>query len=163
MNELITAPKVHVISEEGEQLGEMVTSEALERAQSVSMDLVQVWMRDWVPMTKIQDYGKEQFKKKKNQQKWKAHKIDLKTLRISYKISEHDLDVRRKQAEKFAKVGHNLRVELLLRGREKRFVNEAKQKLTEFSESLSDIYTTDGSIGQQWFKFSMQFKPNKKK
>lgn len=79
------------------------------------MDLVEVGVRDGVPMTKILDYGKEQFKKKKNQQKGKQHKVDLKTLRISYKISEHDLNVRRNQAEKFSKLGHNLRIELLLR------------------------------------------------
>jgi translation initiation factor IF-3 len=68
-------------------------------------------------VVKMLDYGKFLYKQKKldqkNKQKGKAP--DLKTIKITFKIGEHDLDVKRNQAEKFAKAGHPLKVLLFLR------------------------------------------------
>jgi len=157
----IIASRISVISETGEQLGEMSRDEALEKARQANMDLVEVGMRDKVVVAKIMDYGKELFKQKKNQQKSKSSskRVDLKTLRISYKIWEHDLEIRRKQAEKFAKAGHMLKIELLLRGRERAFADVAREKIIDFSESLEEIYKVDQEVKTTGHKLSVQLSP----
>lgn len=117
MNQDIDAQKVFVIGAEGEKIGEISIYEALRQAEENSMDLVEVGPgKDGVPVCKIMDEKKETFKKKKSQQKGKTTgKSALKTLRISYKMADHDLAIRKKSAEKFANQNHLLRIELLLR------------------------------------------------
>jgi translation initiation factor IF-3 len=68
-------------------------------------------------MVKMLDYGKFLYREKKQKQKNKQRTktADLKTLKITFKISDHDLEVRKNQAEKFAENGHSLKVSLMLR------------------------------------------------
>ena len=165
MNQDIEAEKVFLIGAEGEKVGEISIYEALRRAEESSMDLVQVGPgKDGVPVCKILDDKKETFKKKKSQQKGKTTgKSQLKTIRISYKMADHDLDIRRNSAEKFANHNHLLRIELLLRWRERRFVDEARQKLKDFAESLSDIYTISGDLKAAGFRLSVDLRPSHRK
>lgn len=165
MNQEIEATTVFVINHDGEKLGEMSIYEALRKAEELSMDLLEVADgKDGVVICKILDEGKESFKKKKNQQKWKASgKVDLKTLRLSYKMANHDMDIRRKQAEKFANQHHLLRIELLLRWRERRFADEAAEKLQSFAESLEDFYEISGGLKRAGNRLSVDMRPAKKK
>ena len=165
MNQDITAEKVFVINHDGEKLGELSIYEALRRAEEGQMDLVEVGPgKDGVSVCKIMDQGKEAFKKKKNQQKGKSGgKVMLKTLRISYKMAEHDMEIRRKHAEKFANQHHLLKIELLLRGRERRFTDEAKEKLQSFAQSLAEFYTTNGEVKVAGNRLSVDLKPVTKK
>jgi translation initiation factor IF-3 len=70
----------------------------------------------------------------------------MKTLRITFKIGEHDLDVKRKQAEKFSEGGHPLKVSLMLRGRENHYGELAQKKMESFVESLDEIYKADALV-----------------
>ena len=95
-------------------------------------------MQDGVPLAKIMDYGKYIFKQQKQQAQNKSNtkKTELKTMKITYKIGDHDLDVRRKQAEKWAKEGNPMKVFLQLRGRENQYEDIAIEKIEEFIQSL---------------------------
>ena len=117
MNEQISASQVQVISETGDQLGIMPLADALSMAREKDLDLVEMAFRDGVVIAKIIDWQKQLFLEKKNKKKnlSTSKKVDVKTLRLSYAIGEHDMEIRRKQAEKFAKEGHILRIELPLR------------------------------------------------
>lgn len=97
---------------------------------------------------KILDYGKYLYKQKKQEQKQKqkGKSPDLKTIRITFKIGEHDLAVKRKQAEKFADDGHPLKVSLMLRGRENHYADLAGQKMESFIQSLEEIYKADAPV-----------------
>lgn len=105
INEAIKAPEVSVISDEGELLGKMSLQQALSLADSKELDLVEMSLQDGIPLCKIMDYGKHVFKQQKQQaqNKSQAKKTEIKTMKLTYKIGEHDLDVKRKQAEKWAK------------------------------------------------------------
>ena len=83
----------------------MSLSEALTRARSVDLDLVEVASREGIVIAKIINWQKHIFEEKKNKKKQQAgaKKVELKTLRLSYAIGEHDMEIRRKQADKFAK------------------------------------------------------------
>lgn len=106
INDAITARNLAVISEDGEFLGKMSLDEALRKAESLDLDLVEMGgVQDGLPLCKIMDYGKYVFKQQKqqSQNKSQAKKTEMKTMKLTYKIGDHDLDVRRNQAEKWAK------------------------------------------------------------
>lgn len=161
INEQIIASRVQVISESGEQLGVMPLSEALNMAREQELDLVEMAVRDGVVIAKIIDWQKQLFIEKKNKKKNQAtaKKTELKTLRLSYAIGEHDMEIRRNQAEKFAKEGHILRIELPLRGREMRFQDMARTKLQSFVDSIAKIYRIDGPIKFMGRRFNIQLHP----
>jgi translation initiation factor IF-3 len=161
INEQITASRVQVISESGEQLGTMPLNEALSMAREQELDLVEMALRDGVVIAKIIDWQKQLFIEKKNKKKNQAtaKKTELKTLRLSYAIGEHDMEIRRNQAEKFAKDGHILRIELPLRGREMRFQDMARTKLQSFVDSIAQIYRIDGPIKFMGRRFNIQLHP----
>jgi translation initiation factor IF-3 len=161
INESITARELMVISDSGEPLGKMSRDAALNMAGEQELDLVEMAVRDGVVIAKIIDWQKQLFIEKKNKKKNQAtaKKTELKTLRLSYAIGEHDMEIRRNQAEKFAKEGHILRIELPLRGREMRFQDMARTKLQSFVDSIAKIYRIDGPIKFMGRRFNIQLHP----
>lgn len=154
-NEQIRADKVQVISESGEQLGIMSLSEAIDQAYAKEMDIVEIGMQDGIVLTKMMDYGKFLFKQQKTQNKGQSKKTDIKTIKLTYKIGDHDLEIRRIQAVKFAKEGHPLKIILSLRGRENRYEDIALGKVNEFVTSLADVYKADGKVMKAGNNFSI--------
>jgi len=140
VNNRIRAPRVRVIDETGKQLGILPLQEALQIAQGRNLDLIQVTERVEPPVCKIMDYGKYAYleeKKGKGAQKQKGG--ELKGIRLSFGISPHDLEIRVFQAEKFLKEGNKVRIEMVLRGREKAHGDFAKDKIRQFLEILEKL------------------------
>lgn len=102
INESIRAPQVQVIAESGEQLGIMTLADAISTASALEMDIVEIGMQDGVVLTKMMDYGKFLFKQQKAQNKSHSKKTEVKTIKLTYKIGDHDLEIRKNQAIKFA-------------------------------------------------------------
>lgn len=127
-----------MIDENGQKLGAMPTYRALSLAKEKELDLVEVSPISRPPICKIMDYGQYQYKQEKagRKQKAKMKKVGIKGIRISFKIDEHDLEVRRKLAKKFFEQGHKVRVEMLLRGREKAHQDIARETMQKFVDSL---------------------------
>ena len=127
-----------MIDETGKQLGVMSLDEALREAEGRNLDLIQVTKKVEPPVCKIMDYGKYlyQEKKKEKQAAKKQKGGELKGIRLRFNISQHDLETRARQTEKFLKVGNKVRVEMVLRGREKALGNFAREKIKKFLEIL---------------------------
>lgn len=159
----IKASSVRVINSEGEQLWVLPISRAIELAEEKDMDLVEIWQQDWVILTKIMDYGKFLFKQQKNISKSKTNtkKTELKTLRLTYRIGDHDLEIRKNQASKFAKDWNPLKIVLMLKWRENQYAPQAQQKVEEFVNSLEEIYKLDWKIQKTWNTFSAMLHPKK--
>lgn len=140
VNEKIRMPEVKVINEEGKLVGIMDTQEALKLAQEKGLDLVEVFPKSRPPVCKILDYGQFQYQqsRKAQDQKTNVKKIETKGIRISYKIGKHDLEFRKVQAIKFLNKGAKVKIEMILRGRERRFANDAREKVNEFIKSLAE-------------------------
>lgn len=134
INNQIRAEKVRVIDKEGKQLGVFPLEEALKMAKESGLDLVQITDKVEPPICKIVDYGKFLYEMKKKEKKIKGRQIEMKTIRLSFNISLHDLQTKGNQAIKFLKEGHPLMIEMILRGREKLFENVAKEKFEKFLE-----------------------------
>lgn len=119
VNERIRAPKVRVVFGEGQQLGVMSTREAVEKAKSVGLDLVEIAAKADPPVCKIVDYGKykyEQSKLKKTSKSKGATK--MKEVKFRVRTEEHDYNIKCSRAEKFLEEGHKVRIQLQFRGRE---------------------------------------------
>jgi translation initiation factor IF-3 len=128
-----------VIDEAGKQLGIMKLEEALQTARERNLDLIQVTEKVQPPVCKIMDYGKYLYQEKRKEKAVTRVHDELKGIRLGFKISQHDMEIRANLAEKFLKKGHRVRIELVLRGREKALAGFAKEKLSKFLEILDKI------------------------
>jgi len=137
VNNLIRAKEVRLIDETGKQLGVLTLEKALQMAKERSSDLIQVTEKLDPPVCKIMDYGKYLYHLKKKEKSAKHHTGgELKGIRLTFGISEHDLETRVKQTEKFLKIGDRVRIEMKLRGREKALQGFAREKIKKFLEAL---------------------------
>ena len=137
VNNQIRAPQVRVIDETGKQLGVISLEEALRMAKERNLDLIQVSEKAEPPVCKIMDYGKYLYWLQKKEKAAKGSKAsELKGIRLGFNISLHDLETRAQQAEKFLKKGDKVKVEMVLRGREKAFEDLGKGKINQFLEIL---------------------------
>lgn len=139
VNWRIRVPEVRVIDEKGGQIGVMETRLAIALAEERGFDLVEVFPKSEPPVCKLLDYGQFQYQQKRKEQESKASvkKTDTKGIRISYKIGQHDLDFRKEQALKFLSKGDKVKIEMILKGREKKFNADAFEKINDFINQLS--------------------------
>lgn len=118
----------------------MPLEEALQIAKERNLDLIQVTEKAEPPVCKIMDYGKYLYWLQKKEKAAKGSGTsELKGVRLGFNISQHDLETRACQAEKFLKKGDKVRVEMILRGREKALGDFAKGKINQFLEILGKL------------------------
>jgi len=158
INQYIRVPEVQLIDELGKMHGVMPVAQAFELAKERGLDLVEVNPTLRPPIAKILDFGQFQYKQQKmlQAQKAKAKKIEIKGVRISLKIGDHDRDMRVKQAQKFIDEGHKVRVEMLLRGREKGRGDLARQLMDEFVQLLGEGIAVEVPFSRTGGNLSMQ-------
>jgi len=139
VNNRIRAREVRLIDETGKQLGVLELEKALQIARERGFDLIQVTEKLEPPVCKLMDYGKYLYQQQKKEKAAKHHRVsELKGIRLSFGISEHDLETRVHQAEKFFKKGYKIRIEMRLRGREKAHQDFAREKIKKFLEILEE-------------------------
>ena len=137
VNNRIRAREVRLIDETGKQLGVLALEKALQIAEERGFDLIQVTEKVEPPVCKLMDYGKYLYQLQKKEKSAKHHKAGiLKGIRLTFAISEHDLEVRTHQAEKFLKGGDKVRIEMRLKGREKAHQEFAREKIKKLLETL---------------------------
>ncbi len=141
INEKITASKVKLISEEGEQLGEMSISDALDYAAERDLDLVEVAPGQEVPVCKIMNYGKYKYEqaKKEKEAKKKQKVVDTKEIRLSSTIDTHDFEFKAKNARKFLEDGDKVKATIKFKGRELNNTSFGANVLNKFAEALSEV------------------------
>ena|GEM_PF-269110 len=145
VNRGIHVREVRLIDKDGKNHGIMPTEEALRIAREQGMDLVEVAPGEQPPVCRVMDYGKLRYdQKRKRAQASRGGGGELKELGLSMKISDHDLGVKIRQAEKFLEKGHKVKFNLMLRGREKSFQDSlAPQLLDRIIEMMSDRGAVD--------------------
>lgn len=148
VNEYIRIPMVFVIDEKGEQLGEMSNIKALEIAKERGLDLVEVAPNAKPPVCKITNYGKFQYSQSKQDRlsKTKQKKTGTKGIRLGFRTDSHDLEFKKKQAEKFLSKGNKVKLELRLRGREKAHKDLAIANIRNFTKSLDVPYKIEEDV-----------------
>ena len=126
----------------------MATIEALALAREQMLDLVEVSPKAAVPVCRIMDYGKHIYQQSKQLRIAKARqkKIETKGVRLGLKTDTHDLEFKRVQLEKFLKHGDKVKIEVILRGREKAHQDLARQNLQKFISAITVPYKTEEPI-----------------
>lgn len=155
-NQHIRATEVRVIDEAGVQLGVLATAEALRQAQDRGFDLVEVNPHGQPPVCKFVDYGKLQYEQEKQERKAKAKqkKTELKGLRLTARIGEGDLNIRKAQAQKWLDEGHKVQIQLQLRGREKAHPEQAQKVIDRLLNTLDRPWIFEAKTSQQGGRFN---------
>ena len=132
---------MRVIAADGEQLGIMTRDEAMNMAEQKNLDLVCIAPKADPPVCKILDYGKFKYEqqKKEKEAKKKQHVTQVKEMRLSTFIEDHDIMVKAKTGAKFLKDGNKLKVSLRFRGRERDYVAKGQEVMEKYAEAVSDV------------------------
>ena len=144
-NGQIREKEVQLIGINGEKLGVMPTRQALEKAQEENLDLVLVAPNAKPAVCKIMNYGKYKFEmaKKEKETKKKQKVLELKELRVTPNIEEHDFEFKAKNARKFLTDGNKVKITVRFRGREVNNSKAGENVLNKFIENLEDISTVE--------------------
>lgn len=138
MNERIRSKEVRLIDEKGENHGVVATSKALQMAYDADLDLVLISPNQEPPVAKILNYGKYKYEleKKAKEAKKKQHVVEIKEVKVRYKIDTHDYEVRINNIKKFISQGNKVKIVIMMRGREMQHSELAFDLANRFLESL---------------------------
>lgn len=128
-----------MIGENGERLGVLSLRDALAAAQARDLDLVEVAPNAVPPVCRILDYGKFKYEQAKRERAGhRQHHSELREVRFKVKISNHDLEMKLRRAERFLKGGDKVKLSVMFRGREitrpelgRTLLERAQQQLAE--------------------------------
>jgi len=126
---------------DGSNLGVLPTREAYQVAKEKYLDLVMVSPNAKPPVCRIMDYGRHRYEQeKKDKEARKKQKVtSLKELTVSYKIGEHDFQVRVKRIKEFVEHGDKVKLSVRLRGREEQHSNLAIILLDKFAKEVEEF------------------------
>ncbi|MFP4013292.1 MAG: translation initiation factor IF-3 [Chitinispirillaceae bacterium] len=141
INNEIRVPRVRVVAPDGEALGIVPLTEALSKAESYGLDLVEVAPNADPPVCRIMDYGKFKYEKSKKakEAKKKQHVVHLKEIKFHPKTDEHDFKFKLEHARKFLLKGDRVKATVVFRGREITHLDFGKQLLKRLDEGLADL------------------------
>ena len=145
VNRSIRARDVRLIGADGQQLGIMLTRDALAIAEEQELDLVEVAPNASPPVCRLMDYGKYLYEKQKRERESrKAQKqIEIKEVRLRPKTDEHDIQVVLTKIRKFAKEGDKIRIRIRFRGREIHHPEVARELLQRVATEVQDVTTVE--------------------
>jgi translation initiation factor IF-3 len=150
-----------VIDENGQKLGVMDTRDAIRLARSKGLDLIEVAPHARPPVCRIMDYGKFKYQQRKKEKEARKHQKELKEIRLTPQMSEHDLLYRLKNAEEFLREGHRIRVFMQIVGRWAAHIDLGEAKLREFVDRLSHVGTIELPLSHQGKMISITIAPRK--
>ena len=141
VNDQIRIRSVRVIDENGRQLGILATEDAMARARTAGLDLIEVSPNAQPPVCKIADYGRlkyEQSKKDKDARKKQRH-FELKEVKLRPKIETHDYETKARMAERLLLDGSKIKVTIMFRGREITYTAFGRRLLDRMAEDMSPL------------------------
>jgi len=140
-----------LIDQNGKNIGVVETSKALVMARDAGLDLIEIAPNVKPPVCRIMDNGKFQYQKSKleRDQRSKQKNVETKGIRISMRTGKHDLDTKIKQIDKFLDKDYKIRIEMILKGREKSLFDLAKEKLNQFIELIQTETKIEQEIRRQ--------------
>ena len=145
INEDIRDSSVRLIDENGEQLGIVSLAEAMKIAIDKDLDLVKIAPNVNPPVCKVMDYGKHRFEQSKRDKEAKKnqHTVEVKEIRLSPSIGEHDFNVKLKNGRKFLTEGNRLKVSIRFRGREMAHTNLGEVVMLRYARACEDLADVD--------------------
>lgn len=161
INEQIRDQEIRLVDENGGQLGVMSTEKAQELADAKNLDLVKIAPQGKPPVCKIMDYGKYRFETSKRDKEARKNQkvIDLKEVRLSATIDQHDLDVKAKAAIRFLSAGDKVKCTIRFRGRQATHSGIGLQVMKDFIQLVKDYCVIDKQPKLEGRNMSMFLSP----
>ena len=147
INEEIRVREVHLIDKDGHNLGNVLVSEALAKAQEAGLDLVEISPNATPPVVKILDFGKYKYQEQKKaaEARKKQKVVEVKELKFRPMIDDHDYDVKMRAMQRFFEEGDKVKITLRYRGREMahqeigtKLLDKVKADVAEFAKVEQD-------------------------
>ncbi|WP_353276920.1 translation initiation factor IF-3 [Wolbachia endosymbiont (group A) of Agelastica alni] len=156
INGFITAKEVRLVDHSGEMVGIVLIERALELAQGVGLDLVEIAPDSTPPVCKILDYSKQKYdiKKKASEAKKKQKTLTIKEIKLGPNIGDHDYGTKLRQARDLLAHGHKIKVTMRFRGRE--LINtevglKKLERLIRDTEDIAKVELAPKREGNQYF------------
>lgn len=145
INDEIRDKEVRLIDDNGDQLGIMPLSEAMNVALRKELDLVKIAPTSNPPVCKVMDYGKYRYEQAKRVKEVRRHQhvVEIKEIRMSPSIGENDFNVKLRNGLKFLKEGDRLKVTVRFRGREMAHTEIGERLLMRFSQECAQFGNVD--------------------
>ena len=159
----IRAREVLVIGADGEQLGEMDTREAMDKAAELGLDLVEMNARANPPVCKILDYGKYKYEmaRRARETKKKQHIVEVKEVKFRPKIGEHDFQVKLRKVLQFLEERNKVKLVVQFRGREMVHPETGRAVLDRVCKEAIELATVINIATMEGRNMSMMIGPKK--
>jgi translation initiation factor IF-3 len=161
INDRIRVPRVKVVDEAGNMLGEMPTDQARQIARERGFDLVEVAAEARPPVCKLLDYGKYKYEQKKKQKKSKAHQHvqQVKEVRLRPLTDEHDLVTKMKKAREILEEGDKVLITIFFRGREQAHKEHGREMMVRIKKYLEEVSKIEHEVSMFGPRMQMTLLP----
>jgi translation initiation factor IF-3 len=162
VNRAIVAQEVRLIDQDGNPVGVVSIREAMIMARDAGLDLVEVASQATPPVCKITDYGKLKYElqKKKSEAKKKQKIIEVKEVKFTPSIGDHDYMVKLSNVKRFIGDGNKVKITLRFRGRELSHKEIGERLLSRLIEDVKEIAKCEGSPQLEGKQMMMIISPN---
>ena len=163
VNEYIRVPQVRVIDENGQQLGVKPTQEALKIAYEKGLDLIEIAPQVVPPVCKIADYSKYKYEleKRLKEERKKQKTFQIKEIRLTPRISDHDLEFKIKHAIEFFEKKCKVKFTIVFFGREMTHQETGMEVMNKIKEKIKDLAVPDFEPKQEGNRITVIFSPKK--
>jgi translation initiation factor IF-3 len=164
-NEEINVPKVRVIGSDGEQIGIMLTRDAIAKAYAEELELVEISPNAEPPVCKIMDYGKFLYQKDKQQQaaRKKQKQIQIKEMKFRPGTEDGDYQTKLRQIKLFLEEGDKVKINLRYKGREMAHQEIGMQMIERIKTDLADLIVVEQHARMEGRQAVMVMSPKKSK
>ena len=165
INEEITADTVRIVGDNVEPNLVLPISKALQMADEMELDLVEISPKADPPVCRIADYQKFLYQQKRKAKEIKAKqvKIVIKEIRFGPQTDDHDYNFKLKHAENFIKEGAKVKASVFFRGRSIVFKEQGEILLLRFATDLEEIAKVEAMPKLDGKKMNMILAPKGKK
>lgn len=165
VNERIRVPRVLVVDEEGQKLGEFLTEDAMALARERGLDLVEVAPMARPPVCRITDFGKMKYEKKKRDSQARKNQavVEIKEIKLRPKTDDHDFDVKERQVRSFLDEGNKVKITVRFRGREIAHRDIGEEQCRRLAERLGELAVVEQPPRMDGRQMVMMLAPGKKK
>lgn len=145
INERIRIPEIRLIDENGNHIGVLRTRDALEMARERGLDLVEVQPNAVPPVCRLMDYGKFRYEESRRERESRKRQktAEVKEIRLSPKIGDHDLETKGRLALRFLEAGDKVKLTVRFRGREIAHQDIGKGILERMAVDLGPVASID--------------------
>ena len=163
VNEQIRSKEVRLIGKDGEQIGVTSRDEALRIAEQSELDLVLVSPNAKPPVARVIDYGKYRYEQQKREKEQRKNQktVNVKEIRLSPTIDDHDFNTKMRQARSFIESEDKVKVSIRFRGRAITHKEIGRDVLTRFADGMKDIADIQSHAKMEGRSMFMMLAPKK--